>query len=159
MSRPRRFRRILQEPDCAYFKPWGVGLCELDETQLKFEELEALRLKDFKGMDQVDAAKKMDVSQPTFHRILGEARKKVATALVKGMAIKIYGGRYKMPQGNGTCPKGKGQKTGRFGEDYGFGPSGNCVCPKCGYKEVKIRATPCFKIKCPKCNTNMARET
>jgi uncharacterized protein len=113
MPRPRRFRRIMQEPGCAYFKPWGVGLCELDETQLKFEELEALRLKDFEGMDQVEAAKKMDVSQPTFHRILGEARKKVATALVKGMAIKIYGGRYKMPQGDGTGPEGKGPKTGR----------------------------------------------
>ncbi len=86
----------MQEPDCAYFKPWGIGLNELDETQLNVEELEAIRLKDFKGLDQIEAAKEMDVSQPTFHRILGEARRKVATALVKGMAIKIYGGRYKV---------------------------------------------------------------
>ena len=36
----------------------------------------------------------MDISQPTFHRLLEAGRKKLAEALVKGKAIKIEGGDY-----------------------------------------------------------------
>lgn len=113
MPRPRRFRRVKGEPNCSYFKPRGVGLRDLEEVSLNVEEFEAIRLKDFENMDQMQAAKKMDVSQPTFHRILGEARKKIAESLVLGKAIKIQGGRYKMPQKDGTGPEGKGPRTGR----------------------------------------------
>ena len=113
MPRPRRFRRVSGEPDCSYFKPRGIGLRELEEVSLNVEELEAIRLKDFENMDQINAAKKMDVSQPTFHRILVDARKKIAESLVLGKAIKIQGGNYKMPRQDGTGPEGKGPRTGR----------------------------------------------
>ncbi len=38
----------------------------------------------------------MKISQPTFHRILTEARKKIGCALVCGKAIRIHGGMYEM---------------------------------------------------------------
>ena len=47
-------------------------------------------------MDQEKAARKMAISQPTFNRILKNARKKIAEALVNGNAIKIEGGNYKL---------------------------------------------------------------
>jgi uncharacterized protein len=87
--RPRLRRRVGFIPKVTYFKPAGIRLIELEETILLPEELEALRLKDFQNHDQKEAAEKMQVSQPTFHRILLVARKKVAEALVTGKAIRI----------------------------------------------------------------------
>lgn len=125
MVRPRRFRRIWKEPEIVYFKPRGVPLSVLNEIELNVDELEALRLKDFEGKEQIEAAKIMDVSQPTFHRILVSARGKVAQALVNGFAIKIHGGVYKMPNKDGTGPEGKGPRTGRgMGKCPGTGGSG-----------------------------------
>jgi predicted DNA-binding protein (UPF0251 family) len=66
----------------------------LDRVSLAVEELEAVRLKDLEGLDQEKAAATMNVSQPTFHRVLESARRKIADALVGGKAIKIEGGEY-----------------------------------------------------------------
>jgi len=56
---------------------------------LSLDEIEALRLCDLEGLDQVEAAKKMKISQATLCRILTSARKKVTEALIEGKAIKI----------------------------------------------------------------------
>lgn len=96
MSRPRLCRRIWFNPEVNYFKPAGIRLSEIDETVLTREEFEAVRLKDFENLEQEKAAKKMNISQPTFSRLLEVGRKKIASALVKGNAIKIYGGNFKM---------------------------------------------------------------
>jgi len=56
---------------------------------LESDELEALKLYEVDGMDQIRSAKRMKISQPTFARILGSAHKKVANAMIKGMAIRI----------------------------------------------------------------------
>ncbi|MBU0470407.1 MAG: DUF134 domain-containing protein [Nanoarchaeota archaeon] len=90
--RPRLRRRICFNPKMKYFKPAGIPLRQLEEISLAKDELEALRLKYVLDLEQVEAAEKMGVSQPTFHRILSSAIKKVADALVKGKAIKIEKG-------------------------------------------------------------------
>jgi predicted DNA-binding protein (UPF0251 family) len=77
------------DPDVTYFKPRAVPLSVLEEVDLGVDELEALRLCDLKGLDQIEAAKKMRISQSTLGRILTSAHKKVAEALIKGKAIKI----------------------------------------------------------------------
>jgi len=82
MVRPRRFRRVMFEPDVDYFKPRGISLSMLETVDLKVEELEAIRLHDYENKEQIGCAKKMNVSQPTFHRILVEARKKIAEPLL-----------------------------------------------------------------------------
>lgn len=89
MPRPRRCRHVESDPDITYFKPQGVPMLELEETVLNLDEFEAIRLKDFKGLEQKDAAKRMDISQPTFHRLVTVARKKIADAIVNGKALKI----------------------------------------------------------------------
>ena len=53
------------------------------------DELEALKLHDVDDLEQIDAAKKMKISQPTFARILNSAYKKIAEAIIKGKAIRI----------------------------------------------------------------------
>jgi predicted DNA-binding protein (UPF0251 family) len=68
---------------------------ELEEVILSVEEFEAVRLKDLEGLEQEQCAKKMNISQPTFHRLVLSARKKIADAIVNGKAIKIEGGNFK----------------------------------------------------------------
>ncbi len=92
MPRPRRCRRVAAEPHVVYFKPAGVPLSGLEESILSIDEYEAIRLKDLEGLDQDACAESMQISQPTFHRLLSSARKKVAESLVNGKAIKIHGG-------------------------------------------------------------------
>ena len=96
MVRPNRCRRVNLEPNITYFKPRGIPLVELAEVILHVDEFEAVRLKDFERLEQEECAKKMNISQPTFHRLVFSARKKIADAIVNGKAIKIEGGNYKI---------------------------------------------------------------
>ena len=89
MPRPQNPRRLRFKPQVLYFKPQGVPLFALEEVELLPDELEALKLHDVDELDQVTAAKNMNVSQPTFGRILDKAYKKLAIAIIKGKAIKI----------------------------------------------------------------------
>lgn len=89
MSRPKLCRRIRFRPNITYFKPRGVPMRHLEIVELTTEEVEALRLKNIKDLDQVDCAKQMKTSQSTFQRILSSAYKKITEALIKGKAIKI----------------------------------------------------------------------
>ncbi len=96
MPRPKLCRRVCFPPGLTYFKPAGIRLVDLEETILAVEEFEAVRLKDLVGLAQEIAARKMGVSQPTFHRMISSARKKIADAIVNGKAIRIEGGAYQM---------------------------------------------------------------
>ena len=75
MPRPPKSRKVSFLPNLTYFKPAGVPLKELEEESLRFEELEAIRLKDLLGLEQKACAERMGISRPTFHRIISSARK------------------------------------------------------------------------------------
>ncbi len=89
MVRPKLCRKIEFNPNITYFKPQGVPLRELEVVDLTLEEIEALRLKNIKGLEQIEAAEKMGTSQSTFQRILASAYKKISRAIIDGSAIKI----------------------------------------------------------------------
>ncbi len=89
MPRPRLCRKIRFNPNITYFKPQGVPMRFLDVVELTAEEVEALRLKNDKNLDQFQAAQTMKTSRSTFQRILSSAYKKITKALVEGRAIKI----------------------------------------------------------------------
>lgn len=89
MPRPRIRRRIRGRPNSSYFKPVGIRLIDLEESILKMDEFEAIRLIDYLEIGQIEACKKMNISQPTLSRLLQSARKKISQAIVKGQAIKI----------------------------------------------------------------------
>ena len=76
-------------PDITYFKPQGVPMSVLEIVNLTTEELEALRLRNIKDLDQTKCAEMMNTSQSTFQRILESAYKKITDALVNGKAIEI----------------------------------------------------------------------
>ncbi len=90
MTRPVKKRLIRFNPDVVYFKPRGIPLRVLEEVDLGIDELEAIRLCDFKELEQNEAAERMKISQSTLQRILVSGRSKIAEALTKGKAIKIH---------------------------------------------------------------------
>lgn len=94
MPRPVKLRRIRFRPGVTSFRPAGVPLRTAGEVVLTNVELEAIRLADYEELSQGEAARKMNVSQPTFSRILESARKKIADALTNGKALKVEGGHY-----------------------------------------------------------------
>jgi len=162
MPRPKRARKVGFLPEVTYFKPAGVSLVSLNEVILGVDELEAIRLADLEGIDQVEAAGKMKVSQSTFQRVISSAHKKTAQALVCGRAIKIEGGEINMPFGfgRGGRGRGRGQGGGRMGGPFAAGPGGSCVCtnPDCGHAMVHVAGQPCYQVKCPKCGSPMIRK-
>jgi len=95
MVRPIRCRRIRFQPNVTYFKPAGIRMIELQEVTITFDEFEAVRLKDLEELEETEAAKKMSISQPTFNRLVKQARKKISDAIVHGKALKIEGGNIK----------------------------------------------------------------
>jgi len=106
MPRPQKSRRVAYVPGVTYFKPAGIPMSSLEEIRLSLEEAEALRLKDLEGMGQESASERMNVSRPTFQRVLSSARRKVADALLNGRSVRISGGNYEMASFRFRCRRG-----------------------------------------------------
>ncbi|MHA1771325.1 MAG: DUF134 domain-containing protein [Candidatus Thorarchaeota archaeon] len=131
MPRGKRWRRVSQEPSVQVFKPAGIPANVLEEILITVDEFEAIRLADYEGMNQRDASSVMNVSQPTFNRILSSARSKIARGLVQGCVLRIEGGKYLLSDGSGmlVC------------QDCGAVIDPNAknthTCPNCGSKRIR----------------------
>jgi hypothetical protein len=91
-GRRRRARWISRIPRFRSFGP--LDRPPSGVVQLRFEELEALRLSDVEGIDQEQAAVTMGISRKSLWLDLKRARMKVARALVEGLTIQVKGGSY-----------------------------------------------------------------
>jgi len=89
MSRPVKRRYVSPAPKVEEFRPVGVAAEELRRLVLPMDGLEALRLTDLVGLEQVEAARHMGVSRQTFGRILASARRVASQMLVGGLALRI----------------------------------------------------------------------
>ncbi|MEA5084796.1 MAG: DUF134 domain-containing protein [Lachnospiraceae bacterium] len=135
MARPTKWRKIEHIPAIPYFVPSETEIAELPENILKLEELEAIRLKDLEGLEQGECAKKMEVSRPTFQRILLSAREKVADSLINGKMIHIEGGNFT----RNICPircLDCGKEWKESYENLEIIKNGQYVCPDCGSVKV-----------------------
>jgi len=120
MPRPPKCRRVAFLPNVTYFKPAGIPLRALEEICLSIEEAEAIRLKDLEGLEQEQGAEKMNISRPTFQRVLASAREKIADALLHGKAIRIEGGNFEVAPGIMPLqPLGFGRRSGWGGHGRG----------------------------------------
>jgi predicted DNA-binding protein (UPF0251 family) len=136
MPRPRKHRRVWHEPLPAIFKPIGVPLRHLETITLLHEELEALRLTDLEERYQEDAAEQMGVSRSTLQRIVTEARRKVAQALVDGNALQIQGGTWRVAAVRWHCTD-----CGHNWEmEHGSGQGEPDQCPACESRAIRERA-------------------
>ena len=130
MARPTKYRTV-------EFFPVGKKECELEEVELKVEELEAIRLKDIEGLTQEECAKKMEISRQTFQNIIESGRKKIAIALTQGKAIKIAGGHYTTRFCKFRCAKCGYIYTVKYEQD-------KIICPKCSSTEVMCNKKESF---------------
>ncbi len=86
MARYKNERTISFKPKITDFTPVGGGN---EKVSLLPEEVEAIYLMDLLGLYQEDAAAKMDVSRPTFARIIKSARQKLAFAVLNGKNLHL----------------------------------------------------------------------
>jgi uncharacterized protein len=141
MSRPVKCRRVCFLPGVTYFKPAGIPMRFLSEVCLSMEEAESIRLKDLDGLEQKQCAEHMNISRPTFHRVLSSARKKIADALLNGKAVRITGGNYEAVALHLICSNGHEwdlQWTSSVNTDH--------LCPKC--------KMPSIDSTMPRCRTS-----
>ena len=134
MARPVKWRKIENMPKVLKFSPSDTNQ-STGENSLKLEELEAIRLKDLIGLEQEDCAKQMEVSRPTFQRILLSAREKIADSLVNGKSIQIEGGHYT----RNICPVrclDCGREWSESLEDIEQNKARVSICPKCSSKRL-----------------------
>ena len=92
MPRPPCCRRVMGKPAASLFTPAGNQSRPGEQVVVSLDEFEAIRLADREGLKQEDAAEQMQISRPTFGRVLESAHRKVADALVHGKFLKIEGG-------------------------------------------------------------------
>ncbi|MBN1540206.1 MAG: DUF134 domain-containing protein [Candidatus Thermoplasmatota archaeon] len=87
----RAARFIERIPEVTFFKPAGVPMWNLEIVDISYPEIEALRLVDYEGLTQEEAAAQMGISRRSLWSDLNSARKKVAYALSNGCALQITG--------------------------------------------------------------------
>src|SRR5476649_1840394 len=89
--RPKKTRWVKCDPSERCFKP-QVKPERGEAIVLSLDEFEAVRLLDYKGLSQLQAAKEMRVHRSTVSRIVTSARQKIAQGLVGVKTLKIEGG-------------------------------------------------------------------
>lgn len=135
MARPVKWRRIDNIPAIPYFIPSGENVPGVPLNIMLLEELEAVRLKDLEGLEQEECAERMQVSRPTFQRILLSAREKIADSLINGKIIHIDGGNYT----RNICPVkcvGCGREWMESYENLETIKKGEYACSECGSVDV-----------------------
>lgn len=98
MPRPTKCRKVCNLPTTQGFAPGEVG----ENTKaviLTVDEYETIRLIDREGYSQEECSASMQVARTTVQQIYTCARKKLATAIVDGIPIRIEGGNYQVCDG------------------------------------------------------------
>lgn len=85
----RKYRMCRPFSGVSFFKPRGLSINETEILNLELDELEAVHLCDYEELSQIDAAKKMNISDSTLQRLLYSGRKKMADAIYSSKALQI----------------------------------------------------------------------
>lgn len=113
MPRPTKCRKVCMLPKTLAFVPAEVSK-ELQGVILTVDEYETIRLIDREGFSQEECGAYMQVARTTVQQIYTCARKKIATAIVDGLSIRIQGGNYQLCDGRGNDYRCTGCKKRRF---------------------------------------------
>jgi predicted DNA-binding protein (UPF0251 family) len=116
MPRPRIQRHVCCLPRINEFRPIRGNWSADDVVVLAVDEYEAIRLIDNEGLSQEECSENMNIARTTAQQIYGNARRKIARALVEGLPMKIEGGDYRICNGNehycgrGSCRRHRGAR-------------------------------------------------
>lgn len=184
--RSKQYRKISSPPAMKGFQPIGIPYDEDTVVTILYEEYEALRLADYSGLKQEEAAELMNISRPTFTRIYSSSLKKLAMAFTEGRSIVIEGGDVEFDKQWYRCnscatvfhyPDAEhqecischsddiehiNQSIRDWKENRKETRVSNvveyCTCPSCEYEIVHQPGIPCFSHSCPKCKTPLIRK-
>lgn len=147
MPRPKKCRRVGFVPKCHHFVPDDMVSDGEQEVVITIEEIEAIRLSDLEGLEQIDCAEKMGVSRGTFQRVINSSRRKIADALVNGKALRIEGGSYRRNMCRFIC-RDCGHSW--MGSDFELRAEGKLKCTFCEGTEFdcKKEDNSCCKNCC-----------
>ena len=131
MVRPKIERRIVKKPEDYCLIHGDISLEQSqDPIKMNLDEFEAIRLGDYHNIKQKEAAELMGISQPTFHRIINSARKKMAESLIEGKQIEINNENFNAENRIYIC-KSCGFQWNNPKKEYKF-------CPDCKSENIKI---------------------
>lgn len=184
--RSKQFRKIISPPAMKGYQPIGIPYNEATVVSLLYEEYEALRLADYSGLKQEEAAELMNISRPTFTRIYSSCLQKLAMAFTEGRSIVIEGGDvefdkqwyrcnscttvFHYPDATHqeciNCHSGDIEHINKSIEDWKENRKPRkvnddveyCTCPTCEYEIVHQSGVPCFSHICPDCKTPLIRK-
>jgi predicted DNA-binding protein (UPF0251 family) len=185
--RSKQARKLVSPPVLKGFKPIGVPFNKAGVVSLLYEEYEALRLADYAGMKQEEAAGLMNISRPTFTRIYSSCLQKLATAFTEGRSIVIEGGDVEFDKQWYRCnqcttvfhhPEAehkeclscssddiehinqslKNWRTEQSSTNTGLELKEYCICPTCDYEMPHQAGIPCFSNTCPDCKVTLIRK-
>ncbi|MEA3288041.1 MAG: DUF134 domain-containing protein [Candidatus Marinimicrobia bacterium] len=125
-----RKRRIASPPRFSNFKPSGVPRISLEQIVITIDEYEAFRLADHQGLDHLQASIQMDISRPTFSRLIEKARTKIAHAIIDGLELLIEGGNIDFSQGMHRCRDCGEEQTHAITKMI-------ADCPECGSEDLE----------------------
>jgi predicted DNA-binding protein (UPF0251 family) len=147
MPRPCKKRRVLCNTETNSFMPCGSEGKDLESISITLDELEAIRLADFEGLYQEQAAVKMQISRQTFGNIISSAHKKVADFLINSKQLTIQGGKVEADRCGFLCGGCNHHWSVQCGSEK---PS---VCPECegtdfycSKKSVNGQNIKCWRI-------------
>ena len=98
MPRPTKCRKVCNLPTIQGFAPGEVGK-NTKAVILTIDEYETIRLIDREGFSQEECSASMQVARTTVQQIYTCARRKLATAIVDSIPIRIEGGNYQVCDG------------------------------------------------------------
>lgn len=91
-------------PTSSLFGPVMSAIKDEQHIIMSIDEYETIRLIDLRGYTQEECAIQMKVARTTIQAIYNEARKKLASSLVNGIYLRIYGGDVQVCNGtNEAC--------------------------------------------------------
>ncbi|MBN2278976.1 MAG: DUF134 domain-containing protein [Candidatus Marinimicrobia bacterium] len=128
--RPAKERIVEKPPKIQGMKPMGVPGRLLEKISLSIDEYEAIRLSDFEGMDHKASSEYMNISRPTFTRLLQSGHQKIADAIVNVKDLIIEGGNYSFTKILIRCLDCKAVS------DIGAYHTDETLCPECNSTNV-----------------------
>lgn len=104
MARPSKPRKVCRMPICTRFFAGGADPAAKNQgLQLSIEEYEIIRLLDYQGLTQQEAAAWMGTGRTTVQALYTQARRKLARFLVEGSSLTIDGGSYQICTSSQGC--------------------------------------------------------
>ena len=110
MGRQKKLRYCREFSGFHLFKPSGIPLPQVEIVDVALDELEAMRLCDFEGYDQTQAAEEMGVSRGTIQRLVYSGRRKLIDVVVHGKALAVEETEHVVIRGPGRRGRGRGRE-------------------------------------------------